>query len=263
VLKNLYLATFQTMMLNLLIASASLPAAAACECDAALSFPDTNCANLVNQGYDCSGCTLCVQGFDSSSWQTFAWTTSMNLIRGLFNADGITWDQDIAADVYDYVTNNQHGPTSDYPGWNVEHSCVLYGFDDAAHCSYARPPPYGPAGENIHSFYSTGAPCNFVPDIAMDWASENLNCNNAPCTDTKGVVGHFTAMVWKGAKTFGCGTSKEGVTMCRFKGDDTEDCTTPNEDVAGQDCHADNVDDWKWFTFDATLCSSSSNATLV
>jgi len=233
----------------------------ACQCDAALSFPGTNCESLRKQGYDCSGCTVCVQAYDSSSWQSDAWTESMNQIRSLFQTGSITWDQDIAKDIYSYLTANQFLKTSTqyYDLWDVDHSCTKYP-NNPDYCSYSRPNPYGPSGENIatSSLQPDGTtPCNFVPDIAMDWASENLNCNNAACTDTKGEVNHFTALVWKGTQTFGCASTKEGVTMCRFKGDDTSDCTTPN--MPG--CYDDNVNDWKWFHFDPFCPSSTSNAT--
>merc|ERR1711862_1078591 len=166
------------------------------------------------QGYDCSGCSVCVQAYDSSSWQADAWTESINQIRNLFQTDGITWDQDIAKDIYAYLQANEYkgSETSYYQLWDVDHSCTKYP-DDPNYCSYSRPPPYGPSGENIAAsalIISDGStPCQFVPGIAMDWAAENLNCKNAACTDTSGTVGHYTALVWKGVKTFGCASTKE------------------------------------------------------
>lgn len=233
--------------------------ASGCECDAELNFPDTNCLDLQRQGKDCSGCSYCVQGYDSQIYQADAWEYAINQVRSLFQTDGVTWDEDIAKDIYSYLQDNQYQESSTeyYQMWDVEHSHTKYpGNVDLD--SYARPAPYGPSGENIvaSALMTDGTtPCNFVPDMAMDWASENLNCNNKACTDTKGVVGHFTAMVWAGAKTFGCATTKEGVTMCRFKGDDTSDCTTPNM----QDCSEGNVNCYDWFTFDE-FCPNPSMA---
>jgi len=224
---------------------------ASCDCDARLSWPDVNCEALVSQGYDCSGCSICVKGYDSVSYQEDAWTESMNQIRALFNTGPLTWDQDIASDVYSYIKANEYPSGSIY---FVDHSCTKYP-KDPQYCSYSRPSPYGPSGENIIAGSDS---CMWVPDLAMSWASESLNCKDTPCTQTTGTVGHFTAMVWAGAKTFGCGTTSHGVAMCRFKGDDTADCTTPN--MGG--CNTDNVNDWKYFTFASWCGSSLANNTI-
>jgi hypothetical protein len=244
-----------------IFAAASIHLVFGCDCDAQLSFTDNNCLSLQQQGYDCSGCSVCVQAYDSVSYQSDAWTQSMNNIRSLFQAGSVTWDQDIASDIYAYLQANEYKSmdTQYYQFWDVDHSCNKYP-DDPDYCSYSRPSPYGPSGENIaaSSLQPDGTtPCNFVPDIALGWASENLNCVNAACTSTTGDVGHFTAMVWKGAQTFGCASTKEGVTMCRFKGDDTKDCSTPNMG----DCYDDNVHCGQYINFQPWCPSSTLNVT--
>lgn len=238
-----------------------------CECDNELSFPGTSCLTLQSQGKDCSGCTYCAKAYDSESYQVDAWVYAINEIRYLFQAGEVVWSQEIAEDVFDYI-NREEEPKYGPDMWDVEHSSNKYP-EDPRYDSYYRKPPYGPAAENIaqSSLWDDGEiSCPFVPDIAMGWAAENELCQRADCSDHVqfGQVGHFTAMTWKGAQTFGCAATRHGTTMCRFKGDDSRDCTTPNMEYdADGDCHH-NVNVWQYFTFDA--CKSGGfamNSTLV
>lgn len=241
-------------MFKFISASFVVEIASSCECDAQLSWPDTNCYTL-SKTYDCSGCSVCVLGYDKTSYQVEAWTESVNQIRALFKAPPLTWSQDIASDVYQYLLANEYDTGAHI--WDVEHSCDGPEGQSSPDCSYKKTAPLGPAGENIAVVGYPPSSCAWVPDLAMYWAAESLLCQKTDCSDA-GAAGHFTAMTWKGAQTFGCATTEHDVTMCRFKGDDTEDCSTPNLSAFGsEDCVAENVNDWKWFTFDK-LCGLSS-----
>jgi hypothetical protein len=91
--------------------------------------------------------------------------------------------------------------------------------------SYIIPPPAGPAGENLAMGQATGT-------AATDaWYSEvgNWMFDPGDGTQSKGTTGHFTAMIWKGAKKLGCGhypSSK--IWVCRYKAGDTLSADTPN-----------------------------------
>ena len=64
--------------------------------------------------------------------------------------------------------------------------------------------PGMPSGENLASGYRLGA-----EQAVNMWYSEVKDCGPMPgCNNGKrGVVGHFTALVWKGARNLGCAIS--------------------------------------------------------
>jgi hypothetical protein len=102
--------------------------------------------------------------------------------------------------------------------------------------AYNLSPPEGPAGENLAKGH------NSVEDVVDTWYNEVANCGSLPgCkTGSKGVTGHFTPIVWKGVKEIGCAIGPQKIYVCRYKGSDKLDCTTPN--MAG--CFAQQVLPW-------------------
>jgi len=91
---------------------------------------------------------------------------------------------------------------------------------------YGVAPPAGPAGENLAwaswSLSAEGA--------TKMWYDEVNNCGNFPgCkTGSRGVTGHFTALIWDGVKEIGCHANHHGLRACQYRGGDSKDCTTPN-----------------------------------
>ena len=63
------------------------------------------------------------------------------------------------------------------------------------------------------------------------WYSEVSNWKYDPGdgTGNAGTTGHFSAMVWKGAKKLGCGNfASTKIWVCRYKAGDTLSADTPN-----------------------------------
>jgi len=93
--------------------------------------------------------------------------------------------------------------------------------------SYGIPPPAGPSGENLAWSSHGRSPMNAV----QAWYSEVADCITLPgCQNGRGgkATGHFTAMIWKGAREIGCFENTENVQACRYKGGDTKGASTPN-----------------------------------
>jgi hypothetical protein len=90
--------------------------------------------------------------------------------------------------------------------------------------SYDIPPPAGPAGENLAMGHdtATAATDSWYSEV-KDWAFDVGQPTGG------GETGHFTAMVWKGAKKLGCGEfSSTKLWVCRYKAGDTASGDTPN-----------------------------------
>jgi len=62
------------------------------------------------------------------------------------------------------------------------------------------------------------------------WYDEVNACGPFPgCRDgSRGVTGHFTALIWNGVREIGCTRNRFNIVACRYKGSDRLDCTTPN-----------------------------------
>merc|ERR1711904_69877 len=107
--------------------------------------------------------------------------------------------------------------------------------------SYNVPSPAGPAGENLALGHETIAQANWA------WYNEVKDCVEFPgCRGPKGqgkngaAIGHFTALIWRGVKEIGCGTSKvdgRDMYVCRYRSGPKKDCNTPN--MGG--CYKQNV----------------------
>ena len=100
--------------------------------------------------------------------------------------------------------------------------------------SYHIPPPGGPAGENL-AWASNGVTAAQSVDM---WYNEVNDCATPPpgCQTPKPgkMTGHFTAMVWKGARTMGCAISANGeYSGCRWKAGDQLSADTPNMAMPG------------------------------
>jgi hypothetical protein len=91
--------------------------------------------------------------------------------------------------------------------------------------SYRIKPPAGPAGENLARGYGD------IKSVNAGWYNEIKDCGPFPgCKQGKtGVIGHFTAMIWKGVKEIGCGINKaKRLYVCRYKAGDKLNRDTPN-----------------------------------
>merc|ERR1719161_42508 len=92
--------------------------------------------------------------------------------------------------------------------------------------SYGVPPPAGPAGENL----AWGSYLLSPEQATKMWYDEVNNCGSFPgCkSGSRGVTGHFTALIWDGVKEIGCHANVHGLRACQYRGGDSKDCTTPN-----------------------------------
>lgn len=136
------------------------------------------------------------------------WVDLTNAKRGLHGACPLTWSQDMADGMKDWVDGLTTG---------MVHSD-----------SYHLPPPQGPAGENLAQ--SSG---RITPETSVSmWYNEEHDCASLPgCQEgvNGAVVGHFTALVWKGAREMGCAISDNGnFAGCRYRAGDTLSGDTPN-----------------------------------
>lgn len=145
------------------------------------------------------------EGTDNSQ----AWLAATNAKRAKHGSPPVTWNNAMAANALSWVkVHSGHSK------------------------SYNLQPPIGPAGENLAA--NTRATVD-IPWAVTAWYDEIKDCGPLPgcVTGKTGVVGHFTALVWKGVKEMGCATFRDtssGWTryICQYKGDDTLNCNTPN-----------------------------------
>jgi len=83
---------------------------------------------------------------------------------------------------------------------------------------YAKDLLGGPAGENL----AWASPPRSAKSAVDAWYSEVKDCSKLPgCKPSiGGAIGHFTALVWKGAKYMACTRSSEntGLVACRYGG---------------------------------------------
>lgn len=90
--------------------------------------------------------------------------------------------------------------------------------------------PIGPLGENLYG--SSEVPMG--AEAVQSWYSE---VSDYQPEDPSGAAGHFTAMVWKGARYLGCARAG-GHLFCNYwSGTRTADCSTPNM----QGCYREQV----------------------
>ena len=120
----------------------------------------------------------------------------------MHGAPPVKWDDDVARSAQVWANKGK-----------MEHSDC-----------YNLPNPEGPAGENLAQAYPS------LEEANKAWYAEVSNCGPLPgCKKgATGTVGHFTAMIWKGMKSFGCGISGDKLYVCRYKGDDQKGKNTPN-----------------------------------
>merc|ERR1719401_1654494 len=144
-----------------------------------------------------------------------AFITMHNLYRCMHGVEPLTWSDAMTADAERYI----RGMTT------MEHSD-----------SYNIRPPAGPAGENLawsSGFLAAGSAVTMWYEEVNDCATGDPESFTDGCARGKPgrAVGHFTAMIWKGAKELGCAFSNSDgptVIICRYKAGDQLDLSTPN-----------------------------------
>jgi len=153
------------------------------------------------------------------------WLRSTNIFRCMHGVPPVSWSKAVAASAQAWANRGL--------------------FRHAR--SYKIPPPAGPAGENLAVGHPTPSHAN------QGWYDEVRDCFRFPgCKGDHGnrgkdgnAIGHFTAMIWKGVKTIGCGQSlvKSGrwkgrmLTVCRYRAGSRLSCNTPNM----RGCYRKNV----------------------
>jgi hypothetical protein len=120
-----------------------------------------------------------------------------NAYRCQHGAPALAWNDALAASTYDFFKGMSMR--------TAQHS-NSYGLTNAQG---------GPAGENL----AMGSPSVSAARSVTMWYDEVKDCGPFPgCSDgKKGVVGHFTALVWKGTTVMGCAKSIDSqVIACRY-----------------------------------------------
>lgn len=154
----------------------------------------------------------------SSQSDSSTWVNLINGKRGHHGAPAMRWNQQMANEMENHLRRNGYGHSN----------------------SNERKGQ----GENIAWGSATRTPESTV----SAWYNEYAHCQWPGCQHSKNreEVGHFTALVWKGASEVGCATvhnCNNGVcTGCRFKSRDEHDpCNTPNMNFDGHNCYGKNV----------------------
>jgi hypothetical protein len=155
------------------------------------------------KGWKCPRNKGCAKG--RCSRKDMQWVAAHNVYRCMHDVPALSWSQPM-----------ERNTVAHFKGATKMHHSK----------SYALKPPYGPSGENLY-WTSSG---RVSPSKAVAaWYSEIKDCRSFPgCLQTSGTVGHFTAMIWQGAKTIGCSSNKMGIAACRYKAADYASCKTPN-----------------------------------
>jgi len=167
------------------------------------------------------------------------WVEDHNYFRCRHGAEPVTWDADLAVKAQNWANHLAAN------GGGLVHS-------DSYNIW-----PY--SGENLavgHGVFN----CNGVRGeygqacAAWNWYNEynqfhrcQGNWINVPSHD----LGHYTAMVWKGIRSIGCG-SAQGVFVCHYG---HYDCKTPNTKMGGQSCWAGTPS--KLANFNSNNCPSN------
>lgn len=147
--------------------------------------------------------TLMETGSEVSASDADRWIAIHNKYRCMHGVPALKWSNAVAADAQSWADKGV-----------FKHS----------NC-YSLKPPAGPAGENLAMGHGS------IEGASSGWYSEVKNCAAFPgCEKSKGgMIGHFTAMVWKGVKELGCGINKaKRLYVCRYKAGDRLSGDTPN-----------------------------------
>lgn len=146
------------------------------------------------------------------------WVAEHNKYRCMHGVPPLKWSEALAKGAKDYIWENPKLHQG-----NLEHSENHYSEWVAA--------------ENLYYYWTSGNGKATPADSVKEWYEESDDCKGGAEKFTDGcahgvggkMVGHFTAMIWKGAKEIGCATNKHGtVTICRYKAGDTFSLDTPN-----------------------------------
>ena len=170
-------------------------------CRAKLNPSELRLDKCEQLGWACPG--PCVGGCTGSAQ---AWLRAHNVYRCMHDVPAVTWS--------DHVYRHAHATFKDQS--DMTHSD-----------SYGVAPPAGPASENL----ATWTPP--TPERAVwIWYEEVHDCDwSKSCAWQHGdgtQVGHFTALIWNGAREIGCGINRHNMMYCRYRAGDQFDCHTPN-----------------------------------
>jgi len=146
-----------------------------------------------------------------------AWVTMTNWYRCMYNSPQLKWSDDLAKSATAWAKKG-----------TLNHYTKMF------KKTPGTPTANGPFGENIFMYKNSQHKGPVSPAAAINvWYQEIVNCGKKPgCIFGKnGVVGHYTAMIWKGAKTMGCGQAQKGskfFLVCRYRGGSHSGPDTPN-----------------------------------
>jgi len=162
--------------------------------DACFKCPANN--GCLDKGGNCN---------EDSPGEWEGWVDIHNIYRCMHDVPAVSWSNAMYANVKKVFANQRQMSHSD---------------------CYGVQPPAGPAGENL-----AWASWSLSPDESTKmWYDEVNDCGNFPgCkSGSRGVTGHFTALIWDGVKEIGCTANHHGLRACQYRGGDSKDCTTPN-----------------------------------
>lgn len=158
-----------------------------------------------------------------------------NAHRAHHGACPLTWNKELAADTESTFGSHNSGSMPAHAS--------------GAQSSYKIPVAAGgPAGENIAWGSRVVSTLDQVEHFVDMWYNEVHDCGPMPgCKDGKtGVVGHFTALVWRSATTLGCAiTADRQSLVCRYGTPDaaySSSCDKPTSPNMGNPgCYEANV----------------------
>lgn len=176
------------------------------------------------------------KSFTAVACESQLWLDAHNAKRTQHNAAALEWDDAVAdgAVAYQALSTYGHCCQSTTNQWQSDNGCTR----TPCNSYYLTVEKGGPSGENLAWGYTD------VGSVVNGWYDEVDHCSWPGCQGS--ATGHFTAMIWAGAKKLGCacgrasyGGVERDMYICRYKGDDVRNCNTPNMG----NCYDDQVND--------------------